>query len=125
VTSLAGGTGNPTAKFNGIGSKVAGTVLGAVDVQERDYQTKQPKTFPDGNPILQVRVTLEVSPGVKNDFYISGKQMKTAVRDAIINAGAADLEPMGWLEVVRTGGLGRTGDPFTYAARYVPFDPAA
>lgn len=127
MTAIAGGTGNPTAKFSGIGSFVSGTILSATDVQERDYKTKQPKFFDaeKTQPIMQVRVTFEQPGGGKVDFYITGKNMKTAVREAVFGAGASDLEVMAYLKVTRTGGRGESGDPYTYSAEYVPFDPAA
>jgi hypothetical protein len=125
VTAIGNtGTGNPTAKFSGIGDTISGTIFSAVDVQERDFRTKTPKTFSDGNPILQVRVTLE-RPSGKVDFYVTGKNMKAAVREAVVAAGASDLEPMAFLSVTRSGGRGEAGDPYTYTAKYVPFDPTA
>ena len=127
MTALAGGTGNPILKFSGIGSSVSGTILEATDVQEKDYNTRAPKFFdPEKTqPIMQVRVTLRQPDGTKADFYITGKNMKQAVRDAIRGAGSADLEDMAFLSVTRSGGRGVSGDAYTYEAEYIPFDPSA
>jgi hypothetical protein len=126
MTALAGGgNGLNTLKFNSIGDTISGTIIEATDIQERDYQTREPKFFPDGSPIMQVRVVLELPDGTKGNLYISGKEMMKAVREAIRTSGASDIEQMGHLSVTRTGGKGQAGSAYTYSATYTPFDPMA
>lgn len=129
MTALAGGgTGNPVVKFSHPGrqgEKISGTVLGFADVPEYVFGTRTPKTFSDGSVIMQVRVTLRLDNGAKADFYITGKGMKVAVREAIFGAGSSDIEEEAFFSITCTGGTGGSGDPYTYAAEYVPFDPTA
>ena len=129
MTALAGGgTGNPIVKFSKtgrVGEKISGTVLAFADTPEYVFGTRTPKLFPDGSVIMQVRVTLRQQDGSKADFYITGKGMKTAVREAIFGAGSGDLEEMAFFSIACTGGAGQSGDPYEYTAEYVPFDPSA
>lgn len=125
MTSLAGGVTYPSVKFAQVGQEVLGTIVDFADVQERDFNTKEPKVWPDGSPVLQVRVTLEVEPGnfdSRVNLYISGKRMKNAVREALANAGASDITPQAKLGVQFTG---YDGPAKTYRASYVAFDPTA
>lgn len=125
MTALSGGSGYPTLKFPSVGSKVSGTIESFADTQARDFQTKQPKFWPDGNPVMQVRLDLGQPDGSKGSLYIQPGGMMKAVKQALKDAGAEDVEEMGWIEVTRSGGQGKSGDPYTYTATYVPFDPAS
>jgi hypothetical protein len=111
-----GGGGSPAWKFEGPGvRKVARIVKPPQSKQEREYVKDQPgagkpKFFPSGDPIMGVTVevqTNERSPEDPDDdgkrtFYIEGKRLKEAVREAVKAAGGPGLEVGGTLDVTLT-----------------------
>lgn len=104
---LSGGV--PSAKFPTIGTTVKGTVVSSTVAQQTDYTSGKPKFYDDGNPMMQVVVTLQTAerdPAVENDdglrkVYVRG-QMTKAVSDALRTAGAK-LANGGTLAVQYTG----------------------
>lgn len=100
---LSGGI--PACKFPTIGTTVKGTVQNSEVVQQTDFATSKPKFYDDGNPMMQVVITLatdEHDPQVDNDdgqrkLYVKG-QMRQAVAEALRKAGAK-LEKGGMLAV--------------------------
>jgi hypothetical protein len=100
---LSGGV--PAAKFETIGTVVKGVIVAADVTQQTDISTGQPKNWPDGNPMMQVVVTLQTDQrdaNVDDDdgtrrLFVRG-QMQAAVRDALRKAGAK-LEVGGTLAV--------------------------
>jgi hypothetical protein len=113
---LMGGGGSPAWKFEGPGvRKVARIVKPPQSKQEREYVPNQPgagkpKFFPSGDPIMGVTVevqTNERDPQDQDDdgkrtFYIEGKRLKEAVREAVKAAGGPGLEVGGTLDVTLT-----------------------
>ncbi|QLE71095.1 hypothetical protein FGW37_05290 [Streptomyces rectiverticillatus] len=110
---LMGGSGVQAARFERIGSAVTGYISGKPKVQQMtDFTTSEPLTWPNGEPKLQMIVTMatdQVDPAVEGDdgmrrIYVKG-QMKKAVADAVRQAGARGLEEGGLLTVtyVRDG----------------------
>ncbi len=140
---FAGGV--TAAKFE---DKAFGTVIGGEIIsdprmqQQRDYTTGDPITYPDGNPAMQMVITVQAYPpggqhpdGSDDDgqraFYIKG-QMRTAVGDALRKAGAKAPARGGklWLRYERDEPVtlknGRPGNPQKiYAAKYEPPAQAA
>lgn len=106
--------GVPSAKFDMIGTVVKGTVVHSEVTQQTDFQSGQKKTWPSGDPMYQVVVTLQTDqrdPSVEDDdgqrrVFVKG-QMQAAVREALRKANAK-------LEV---GG--------TFAVQYVSDEPAS
>lgn len=101
------GGGAPSAKFPAIGALVAGRIATQPTVeQQRDYTTGELKFWKDGNPMMQLVVTLATndrSPEITDDdgtrrLYVKG-QMKTAIQQAVKTAGARGLEVGGVLTV--------------------------
>lgn len=125
---LSGGV--PSAKFPEIGTVVKGTVLSAEVNQQRDFDSGEPKTYDDGNPMMQMVVTLatdERDPDVDGDdgtrkLYVKGA-MLAAVRTAL-RAASARIEPGGTLVVkyVADGTPSKKGlnPPKQYEAAYKP-----
>jgi hypothetical protein len=125
---LAGG-GPPSAKFPAIGTTVKGTVETAVVSQQTDFTTGQPKTWDDGGPMMQLVVTLATDErdaeydddDGKRRLFVKG-QMRTAVVEAIKQAGAKSIEPGGTLAVQYKGDgeAKRAGHnaPKQYVAQY-------
>lgn len=97
--------GIPAAKFPTIGTVVKGTVLKADVEQQRDFDSGEPKTYDDGNPMMQIVITLatdERDPDIDGDdgtrrLFVKG-QMLAALRAALRSA-QAKLEPGGQIAV--------------------------
>jgi hypothetical protein len=129
VSDFLLGGGGASAKFTNLGDNVTGTITVTPQLrQQTEYKTKKPKFWDDGQPMMQVVVTLQTSlrdPSVENDdgtrnVYIKG-DMQRAVRDALRAAGAKGLEVGGTLTIVFVGEEPTEGDPKKlYQATYVP-----
>jgi hypothetical protein len=113
---LMGGGGPKGWKFENPGDSHAGTIAEPPKaVQERDYDPANPgggkgKVFPSGDPIMGVHVVVQTNerdPSIDGDdgrrtFYIEGRYIKEAVREAVRNAGAPGLEVGGQIHVTFT-----------------------
>ena len=134
---LMGGGGAPTAKFPTPGTVVAGRITEKPSVeQQRDIQTGETKFWPDGNPMMQLVVTVQTElrdPTIDEDdgrrrLFVKGV-MKNAIADAVRNAGARGLEVGGTLAVTYThdGQAKQRGfsPPKQYTATYTPAAQAA
>lgn len=113
---LMGGGGPKAWKFEEPGTTRVGTIAAPpVARQEREYDKNNPgggdpKFYPSGDPIMGVVVevqTTERDPSVEDDdgkrtFYVEGRYIKEAVRDAVRKAGAPGLEVGGQLSVTFT-----------------------
>lgn len=131
---FAGGT--PSAKFDTIGKTIAGAIVRVGDpVQQRDFTTGEPKSWPDGRPMMQLPVdvqTDERDPQTPDDngvraIYIRGNMQK-AVRDALRKTKAPGLRVGGHLSVSYIGDdtpkqRGMNGAKL-YSASYTPPAPA-
>lgn len=129
---LMGGGGAPTAKFPTPGTTVGGRITEPPQVeQQRDIQTGEKKFWSDGNPMMQLVVTVQTDqrdPSIEDDdgrrrIFVKGV-MKNVVADAVRATGARGLEVGGQLHVTYThdGTPKQRGfsAPKQYAARYVP-----
>jgi hypothetical protein len=98
--------GVPSAKFDVKGQVVKGEVVSVELQQQKDFKTKALLTWPDGNPMMQIVVTLQTNerdPDIVADdgmrkLYVK-KQMQQAVRTAVVQANATGLEVGGTLAV--------------------------
>jgi hypothetical protein len=111
---LMGGSGSPAWKFEGPGTTREGVIASPPQAkQEREYDPSSPgggalKVFPSGDPIMGVIV--EVQTGErdsadddgKRTFYVEGRYIKEAVRDAVRASGARGLEVGGHIKVTFT-----------------------
>lgn len=138
---LMGGGGAPAWKFEDPGTTRTGTIASPpVARQEREYDKDNPgggalKFFPSGDPIMGIVVevqTTERDPSNADDkglrtFYVEGRYIKEAVRNAVRAAGASGLEVGGQLTVTFT----HREDPMDKRSRkywevsYVPAGNAA
>jgi hypothetical protein len=129
---LMGGAGAPSAKFPTVGTSHGGRITEQPTVeQQRDFQTGNPKFWDDGNPMMQLVVTIQTDerdPSVENDngrrrIFVKG-QLKTAIQEAVRSAGARGLEVGGHLTVTYThnGEVKKAGfnPPKLFTAVYVP-----
>ncbi|MGP4084146.1 hypothetical protein [Streptomyces sp. KR55] len=129
---LMGGGGAPTAKFPTPGTVVGGPITEQPTVeQQRDIQTGEKKFWSDGNPMMQMVVTVQTDqrdPAIEDDdgkrrIFVKG-QMKNAVADAVRATGARGLEVGGILRVRYThdGEQKQRGfnPPKQFEAHYTP-----
>lgn len=129
---LMGGGGAPTAKFPTPGTTVGGRITERPTVeQQRDISTGDKKFWSDGNPMMQLVVTVQTDerdPQLEEDdgrrrLFVKG-QMKNAIADAVRAAGARGLEVGGTLAVTYShdGTASQRGfnPPKQYTSRYTP-----
>lgn len=129
---LMGGGGAPTAKFPTPGTTVTGRVTQKPTVeQQRDIKDNKLKFWNDGNPMMQLVVTLQTEerdPSIDEDdgrrrLFVKGA-MKNAISDAVRNAGGRGLEVGGHLTVTYThDGVAKDrgmSPPKQYTAQYIP-----
>lgn len=129
------GGGVPSASFLRIGDGVQGTITEPPTLQQqRDFTSGEPKVWDNGDPMMQMVVTLQTDQydeKIEDDdgrrrIYVKNA-MKKAVADAVRKAGAKKLDVGGVLSVRYTadGVPARKGvnPPKLYAAVYTP--PAA
>lgn len=127
---LMGGGGAPSAKFPQPGTTVAGRITEQPRLeQQRDFTTGEAKFWKDGNPQMQLIVTVQTDqrdPQIDEDdgrrrLYVKGA-LKNAVADAVRAAGARGLEVGGHLTVTYThdGQATQRGmnPPKQYTAQY-------
>jgi len=133
---LLGGGGGKAAAFPRIGTIVAGEVLSEPKTQEQtDMATKEVKRFKNGDPMLQVLITLQTDQRDPDDpeddgvrtLYAKNKMLK-AIGQAMRTAGVKAIEPGGFLEIGYIGD-GPRGDmpipPKLFEARYTRPAPKA
>lgn len=112
---LMGGGGAPSWNFPEPGvRKVAKIVKPPTTRQETEYDQRNPHTpgkpkfFPSGDPIMMVMVEVQTDErdyatdqedDGRRTFYIQGRRLRDAVRDAVRAGGADGLEVGGILDV--------------------------
>lgn len=129
---LMGGGGAPTAKFPTVGTVVGGQITEPPTLeQQRDIKTGDKKFWSNGDPMMQMVVTvqtdqrdhaIEDDDGKRRIFIKS--HMKNAVADAVRAAGGKGLEVGGTLWVRFTSELPANGPGMSpakqYEAKYIP-----
>jgi len=127
-----GGTGI-SAKFERGGDKHGGVILNAERRQARDFDTGQPKVWPDGNPVMQYVITIredgeEIALYARGGNFTAvkgkGESMMNAIDTAVRAAGTTRIEAGGTIEVTFTG-LGEItkkgmNAPKLFSASYTP-----
>jgi hypothetical protein len=128
---LMGGGGAATAKFPTPGTVIGGRITEPPTLdQQRDIKSGEKKFWSNGDPMMQLVVTVQTEqrdPAIEDDdgkrrIFVKG-QMKNAVADAVRAAGGKGLEIGGTLHVRYThdgqaAGVGMS-PPKQYEARYV------
>lgn len=135
---LMGGSNAPAWKFEEPGTTHIGTIASPPTArQEREYDRDNPgggalKFFPSGDPIMGIvidvktdeRDMMNADDDGKRTFYVEGRYIKEAVRNAVRAAGASKLEVGGILSVTFT----HREDPMDKRSRKywdVKYTPAA
>ena len=121
-------SGGKSATFPAVGTVVTGTITAEPKAQQQtDMKTGEPKAFANGDPMMQIIVSLQTTDreddeddGIRQ-LYVKANMLK-AIREAVQTAGAKGLEPGGVLAVkyvadgeVKTKGF---NPPKLYAATY-------
>lgn len=89
-------SGGKSAKFPTVGSKVSGSVVGSELQQQTDFETQLPKTWNDGNPMLQLVVTIQTAEREDNNddgtrrIFARG-HMLAALKAAVKTCGQSGL----------------------------------
>ncbi|USC16984.1 hypothetical protein [Rhodococcus sp. 11-3] len=98
--------GAKSASFPTVGTVVSGEVISAPEIMQQREPTGELKTYKDGNPMLQMVVSLQTDERDPEDPEDDGERrlfiksnMKSAVSAAIKRAGAKKLEVGGRLTV--------------------------
>jgi hypothetical protein len=110
VIASTSGSQYPSVSFKSIGDSVAGRIVATEDYQETVFGSKDLKFFPSGDPVMGVRITMELTPGDESSrvtLWAQGKRMLQAIAAAVKGAGAADIEIGADLALTFTGYDGR------------------
>jgi hypothetical protein len=107
ANDLLMGAGVPSVKFKAVGDTVTGEIIRKPSVQQmRDFKDNSPLFWDDGNPKLQIIITLatdDIDPTVDNDDGVRNlyakAQMQAAIGSAVRKAGAKRLEQGGRLTI--------------------------
>jgi hypothetical protein len=111
--------GGKAAKFEQIGDTVEGIITHAERTQQTSMETQEPLTWPDGQPRMQLVITLQTEQheddnddGLRRIFAKGGRfepqegtgtSMKDAIADAVKKSGSKTLDEGGWLKVGYSG----------------------
>lgn|SRR5487761_468190 len=125
MSALAPSSRYPSFKFASPGDKIKGVISQPPEdslVMKFGITPRVPvDPWPDGTPRMQTRIILRTSDGTDWAIYAKG-MLAPAIRDALVEAGAPDVEMGDLLEVEFTGyGKPKAGGqpPKLYAAKYV------
>ena len=118
------GAGGRSAQFKSHGDQVFGTVMSAEMRQQVDLDTNQLAFWDDGNPKMQLVVTLLTEQHEDDDddglrkVYIKG-QMQKAVADAVRKAGVKGIREGGRLVVRYVGDAEPIKKGFSGAKQFI------
>lgn len=117
------GSRSPAAKFAEPGDIVKGKLIGASKQQEREYETSELVTWPDGSPKFEYLIEIETEDDGPQTIY-ARNQLWTTIRDAVQASDAGVLEAGGTLAVKFTA-LGEPSKkgfhpPKLYSAKWEP-----
>ncbi len=111
--------GYPACKFEP-GTDHWGTITGIKDAQVTDFKTREPQSYPDGNPILQTILTIEKSDGELYRMFVKPGNMRNAAVEALNAVSADDVEIGGQIKMACLGKepAKNGGERYTYRAWY-------
>jgi Ca2+-binding RTX toxin-like protein len=99
---LNGGGGPPAFKFDNVGDTAKGRITNLATSQVTDFKTGEPKFYNDGNPIMQIVITVQPDDGEEFRIFVKPKA-KIAIREAVQAAGADGLEAGGMIALQFSG----------------------
>jgi hypothetical protein len=111
-TIASAGSGYPSVKLKTIGDSVTGRIVGYEDYQMKEFGTNELKFWEkSGDPMMATRIDLEMNPGDASSrvsLYVEKKNMRNAIRNAVIAAAGSDIEEGADLAVTFSGLDGRS-----------------
>lgn len=125
------GGGAPGAKFEKVGDHCTGTVVSYETTQQRDMEGN-PKEYGDGNPMMQLVVTVQTEDVSEDDdgkrrIFLKGSKSNAdtglGALTAALDKANAPLRPGGTLSIEYVGDGPRKGSmrpPKNYRAAYSP-----
>lgn len=100
MSQLAPRAKYPSAKFDAIGQTHSGVVAEPTeDRQARKFNSTELDYWPDGSPVIQTRIVLDPGNGAERVAVYAKGRMAQAIRKALAEAGAGDIEVGGRLSV--------------------------
>ena len=135
MSQLAPRAKYPSAKFDAIGKTYSGTVaVPTEDRQARKYGSTELAFWPDGSPVIQTRIVLDLDNKEDQQVAIYAQsKLAWAITKALVDAEAPDIEVGGHLTVTYKGNDPDSKNPANpaklYEAKYTPpaggdWDPA-
>ena len=128
------GGGGKAAKFDQIGDSVEGKITDVQVSQQTSMDDNMPLVWPDGQPRMQLVITLQTQlkddaddDGVRKLYAKGGKyevaegtgsSMKDAIADAVKKAGARSIDAGGTLKVGHSGMGKKTNRGFSAPKLY-------
>ena len=97
------GDGVPFLKFPTIGTKYSGVIADMMKRQQRDFQTGEPAFWTDGEPKLELIVTIDTEDGPMRLAIKKGTQMWGAFADELRAKNASGPEIGAKIAVAYTG----------------------
>ena len=97
----------------GYALSITGTVVKVAEVQARNFQTKQPEVWPDGNPKLNVQLTIQGQSGRELTWDFSPVSLAS---DAVRNAVESTIEGADGFDAVGGKFVRITTQPGTYGS---------
>lgn len=102
MNDLLNGSGPPSFKFENIGDTVKGVITALATSQVTDFTSGEPKHYNDGNPIMQIVITLRQADDEEVRIFCK-PSAKVAIREAVQKAGADGLAEGGRLALQYSG----------------------
>ena len=131
VNDILGGRGGRSASFKEHGDKVEGEILRYDTFQRRDIISKAPLSWPDGNPKMNIVISVQTvdiedddDDGIRNIYINIPSQPLTALRQALSKARVRGIAEGGYLVATfvstdKPSGVGLSGQKqfaYEYAA---------
>lgn len=121
-------------KFETIGDTCKGEVKRAASQQQTDFATGTPKTFPGGDPMMQIVVTVTMDDGEDAALYFKGGKFEAgegtgqSSLEALKTALGGNKLEVGGTLAMKFSGFGKPTKgqpPKLYVCQYQPPAPAA
>lgn len=128
------GGGGKAAKFEAVGDTVEGKITDVQVSQQTSMEDNMPLTWPDGQPRMQLVITLQTTlrddpddDGIRKLYAKGGKyevsegtgtSMKDAIADAVKKAGARSIDQGGTLKIGHSGMGKKTNRGFSAPKLY-------
>lgn len=105
---LAGGAGRKSITWPHVGATVVGRIIGSRETQATDFKSKAPEFWPDGQPKMQLVITIgtdQRDPSDPNDNGERDLYLKGSLKDASTTAGAFHAAIQASGQPLQVGGI--------------------